>query len=946
VRLLIAGAVLAVVLAAALLSSLAAERAAVGPGAGAIARERSSSLPLAAQGPVSSVLGSDAASYRVHALRGRAAEAANARQALSVRFTPAGVQIRSGSSRFRLGLGAVGFGSALSQVDAVAPAIAANRVVYTHSQLSEWYANGPLGLEQGFTVPHAPAGPATGPLTLSLSLSGDVHAALAPRGSSVLLSRPGAPTLRYGSLVATDARARALPSWLAISSGHVLLRVDTRGARFPVRIDPLVQQAGKLTGGEQSGVGLVGFSVALSSDGSTALVGGPGDNHLTGAVWVFTRSGAVWSQQGPKLTGGEPGGKATESCSEETEVCGFGRSVALSGDGNTAIVGSPRETGLCPRPEPCKHQGAAWVFARSGSTWALQAKLTGGAEETVEGRFGHSVALSGDGNTALIGASSDGDGRGAAWVFTRSSSTWLQQGPKLTGGGEQVGPAHVGGSVALSEDGDTALLGGPADNVYTGAAWGFKRSGSSWEQQGTKLTATEEEGEGHFGFSVALSAHGTTALVGGRTDASRAGAAWAFTLAGFKWTQQGAKLTAGSEGTAEAEFGYSVALSGDGNLALVGALHDNGWAGAAWEFSRSGAAWSRRPEKLIGAEENGKSWFGESVALSSTGVEALIGAPHDSARVGAAWPYVREAVLPPTVASITPTSGPAAGGTPVTITGTGFLPGASVTIGSAATSVVVVSETQITARTAAAPPGVDEVIVKDERGTSTGGPSYTYLAPTASTTEVPTDEAPAQIVGTSGVLSNIAVALAPPQLGVTGNLTPLGGVVLVKLPGSNKWVPLTSVRQVPFGTIIDARHGKVSVTTVDRFGRLQTMTFYEGMFKLTQARNNGQVLAALAGGNFSVCPTAKERAHIARARTSRASRKHTVRKLWAEGHGTYSTKGNYAAGAVLGTRWLTVDQCGGTLIRVSTDRVTVSNLVNHRHVTVKAGHSYLAKAPG
>ena len=70
-----------------------------------------------------------------------------------------------------------------------------------------------------------------------------------------------------------------------------------------------------------------------------------------------------------------------------------------------------------------------------------------------------------------------------------------------------------------------------------------------------------------------------------------------------------------------------------------------------------------------------------------------------------------------------------------------------------------------------------------------------------------------------------------------------------------------------------------------------------------------------------------------------------MRKLWAEGHGSYSTKGNYASGAVLGTRWLTEDLCDGTLIHVATDRVAVTNLVNHRHRTVTAGQSYLAKAP-
>jgi hypothetical protein len=275
--------------------------------------------------------------------------------------------------------------------------------------------------------------------------------------------------------------------------------------------------------------------------------------------------------------------------------------------------------------------------------------------------------------------------------------------------------------------------------------------------------------------------------------------------------------------------------------------------------------------------------------------------------------------------------------------------GAKVKLGSEATSVNVVSETEITATTAATAPGSDEVVVSDERGTSTGGPSYTYVASSNTKTNTPEEPGeepePFSEAGGGEVLASVAVVLPAPKLGVTGNVVPAGGVVLVKLPGSSTFVALTTARQLPFGTIIDATRGRVSITTVGPNGRLQTIVLYQGEFKLTQARN-GVVTATLAGGDFSVCPTGQERSHSARARVSRASRKHTVRKLWAEGHGSYSTKGNYAAGAVLGTRWLTVDMCGGTLIRVSSDRVAVTNLVNHRRVTVKAGHSYLAKAPG
>jgi hypothetical protein len=133
------------------------------------------------------------------------------------------------------------------------------------------------------------------------------------------------------------------------------------------------------------------------------------------------------------------------------------------------------------------------------------------------------------------------------------------------------------------------------------------------------------------------------------------------------------------------------------------------------------------------------------------------------------------------------------------------------------------------------------------------------------------------------------------------------------------------------------------VTTITPSGHIQTIVFFAGKFKLTQQRN-GLVVATLFGGNFSGCPTKRERSHLASVSSSHASGKHVVRKLWAEGHGKYETKGNYASGAVQGTRWLTEDLCEGTLIRVATDRVLVTNLVNHRHFSVKAGHKYLAKA--
>src|SRR5262249_9768691 len=248
-----------------------------------------------------------------------------------------------------------------------------------------------------------------------------------------------------------------------------------------------------------------------------------------------------------------------------------------------------------------------------------------------------SVALGSEGNTALIGAERDNAGIGAAWVFTRSGTTWTQQGEKLTGGGE-VGAGGVGESVALSSDGNTALIGGHFDNANVGAAWVFTRSGSTWTQQGEKLTGSGEVGEARFGHSAALSSDGNTALIGGQADNGMVGAAWAFTRSGSTWTQQGAKLT-GAEEIGQARFGGGVALSAGGNTALSGGPNDS-TVGAAWTFTRSGTTWTQQCGKLTGAEEMGQALFGSRVALSSLGTTALISGGGDSAGLGAAWVFV------------------------------------------------------------------------------------------------------------------------------------------------------------------------------------------------------------------------------------------------------------------------------------------------------------------
>ena len=413
--------------------------------------------------------------------------------------------------------------------------------------------------------------------------------------------------------------------------------LERRTAREQVAAERFYQQVPKLVGTGAPGTAYQGTSVALSADGKTAFVGGPGANNAdrdrlplvgpAGAAWVFTRGGSGWTQQGNKLIGttNEHGGGLWSQ----------GASVALSADGNTAIVGGPSDNNTT---------GAAWVFSRNGDVWAQQGKklvgtgASGPGEPPLSLGQGMSVALSADGNTAIVGAwRAEG-----AFVFTRRGDVWAQQGKKLVGSGA-VGGARQGNSVALSADGNTAIVGGWSDANKTGAAWVFARNGDVWKQQGRKLVGSGAVGNARQGTSVALSADGNTAIVGGPGDnpsdrfgAGAAGAAWVFTRSEGAWTQQAHKLAA--TGGVWTQQGASVALSADGNIAAVGGFAHDRNAGAAAVFARSGGEWTQEKEL---AARSGLGKAAPSVALSADGSIVLLGEPEDNGGLGAALVFTR-----------------------------------------------------------------------------------------------------------------------------------------------------------------------------------------------------------------------------------------------------------------------------------------------------------------
>jgi hypothetical protein len=336
----------------------------------------------------------------------------------------------------------------------------------------------------------------------------------------------------------------------------------------------------------------------------------------------------------------------------------FGFSVALSGD--TLVAGAPGDsssaTGIDGNQSDASvsNSGAVYVFTRRGATWAQQAYIK---PSTTQGNadFGTSIALSGD--TLVVGAPGESSSAGAAYVFTRSGTTWTQQ--AYVNASNARGAAYFGHSVALSgdtlavgSDGESSGINGNQSDTsanYAGAVYVFTRTGANWTQQ-AYIKALYPYANALFGASVALSGDtlavgsyeensAATGINGNQADQSalNAGAAFVFTRNGTTWTQQA--YVKASNTRAQAFFGTSVALVGD-TLAvgstgeasgIPGNQTDTGapYAGAVYVFSRNGTTWAQ--EAYVKASNTRRySSFGASVSLS--GERLAVGSDAESGR--------------------------------------------------------------------------------------------------------------------------------------------------------------------------------------------------------------------------------------------------------------------------------------------------------------------------
>jgi len=306
------------------------------------------------------------------------------------------------------------------------------------------------------------------------------------------------------------------------------------------------------------------FGWSVSIDGDYAIVGARYDDdngNDSGSAYIFYRTGSTWSEQA-KLMASETGVNAR-----------FGESVSI--DGDYAVVGEPWRDGL---------KGAAYIFKRTGSTWSQQAKITHPDPDVWNG-FGFSVSI--DGDYAIIGVQYDDDNgqdSGSAYIYKRSGTSWSVQWKLIASDGTQGD--EFGNSVSI--DGEYAIVGAYADDylgLWTGSAYIFKRTDTNWSQQ-TKLTALDEEAGKFFGFSVSI--YGEYSIVGAFGDNDNgfnAGAAYIFKRTGTTWSQETKFVPLDNENSDQ--FGSSASIYG--NYAIIGALGDDdkGFnAGAAYVYNK------------------------------------------------------------------------------------------------------------------------------------------------------------------------------------------------------------------------------------------------------------------------------------------------------------------------------------------------------------------------
>lgn len=386
-----------------------------------------------------------------------------------------------------------------------------------------------------------------------------------------------------------------------------------------------VQQGPKLEGTAKYRLQMLqGDAVSISGDGNTIAFGSYKDSDTSsflGAAWVFKRIAGVWSQQARLVGSGANGGSWQ------------GFSVSLSSDGKTLAVGGV---------EDAWSGGAVWIFVDNNGTWVQQGNKLSGTGALRSARQGWSISLSGDGNTLAVGGPNDGTSVpsvGAVWIFIRTGTSWTQQGPKLVAASASV--ADFGFAVALSKDGNTLVAAGSDKVIYKGGVWIFVRTGSTWLQQGPQLGQFFDPIVNGYGKKdpVAISGDGNLIAFGVTHENQAEGAVHIYSRTGTVWTKA-QQINSGFLGGAR--FGATVSLSESGNLLVVGIpnlyMTLSPRSGGVAVYEKTSSSFSFKHFFIgYGSVDSDQ---GNALDLSGDGTTVAVGAPEDDQREGAVWVFI------------------------------------------------------------------------------------------------------------------------------------------------------------------------------------------------------------------------------------------------------------------------------------------------------------------
>lgn len=377
----------------------------------------------------------------------------------------------------------------------------------------------------------------------------------------------------------------------------------------------------KLLASDGAGSDEFGHYVAVSADGSTVVASSPVDDGSRGSAYVYRWNGQSWVEI--KLIASD--GAASD---------GFGRSVALSADGNTVVVGEPYVD------TPAANGGAAYVFRWNGSAY-IQAQKVQPSTLFDDSYFGTSVAVSGDGSRIAVGAMylnfSGGSPWGAVYIFRKNGSTYELLGNALNALTTQNYDSFC--RVALSADGSTLAVGSQGYDSYKGAVFVFQWNGSNYSN-GQRLAAVNPTNSEELGNCISISADGSTVVAGAFRYNSSRGAVYVFRRNGSSYTQVN-KLIA-SDGINGDGFGISVAVSGDGGRVTTGAYNDDETftdQGSAYLYRWNGTEYVLSKKILADDVAANNYYYGSGIALSADDSMLVVGAFGYSSSRGTVWLY-------------------------------------------------------------------------------------------------------------------------------------------------------------------------------------------------------------------------------------------------------------------------------------------------------------------